>query len=290
MTLKHLAFAVFINILMGFSIIAAKTALDHIPPMLFTCMRYCTVLLVLFPLLRIHKGQMRDVIIAALLIGPIGFAVMFTGLKLSTASVSAVANQLMVPFAAVLSIFMLGEVIHWKRWLGIGLSVVGIVIIGFDPEVLHYKLGLAFVLTGALIGAFSTIYMRKLRGIPTFQMQAWVAFTGVFGMLIGTLVFEQDQIATIQTADWQDWGAVLYVGLVSSLVGHAGMFWLMKHYEVSIIAPLSLLAPISTIVFGVLLLGDVMTLRMVIGALIVLTGVLIVTVRQAKKIPPVLPD
>src|SRR5690606_22688920 len=127
---KHFLFAVFINILMGFSIIAAKAALAHIPPMLFTALRYATVLVVLFPLLKLHKGRMRDVMITALLIGPIGFAVMFTGLKLSTASVTAVANQLMIPFAAILSIFMLGEIISWKRWLGIGLAFVGIVVMG----------------------------------------------------------------------------------------------------------------------------------------------------------------
>jgi len=287
MTLKHFLFAVFINILMGFSIIAAKTALAHIPPMLFTALRYATVLVVLFPLLKLHKGRMRDVLITALLIGPVGFAIMFTGLKLSTASVTAVANQLMVPFAAILSIFMLGEIIHWKRWFGIGLSFIGIVVMSFDPEVLQYKLGLMFVIAGALIGAFSTIYMRKVREVPTFEMQAWVAFTGVIGMLLATLGLEQNQVEIIKAAEWIDWSAVLYVGLVSSLIGHAGMFWLIKHYEVSVIAPLSLLAPISTIVFGVLLLGDVMTPRMVIGALIALSGVLIVTVRQARKIPVV---
>jgi O-acetylserine/cysteine efflux transporter len=286
MSSKHLLMAFVLNIIMGFSIIAAKTALVHFPPMLFTGLRYSVVMLALFPLLKMHRGRMRDVIIAALLIGPLGFAVMFTGLKLTTASVAAVANQLMLPFAAILSIFMLGEVIHWKRWLGIALSFAGVVIMGFDPEVWHYKLGLAFVVVGALIGAFSMIYMRKLRDIPTFQMQAWVAASAMPSMLLMTLMLENNQIEILKTAAWIDWGAVLYVGLGSSMIGHAGMFYLYKHYEVSVMAPLSLLAPISTVMFGVLILGDVMTPRMIIGALVALTGVLIVTIRQAKKIPP----
>jgi O-acetylserine/cysteine efflux transporter len=287
MSPKHLVFAVFINIVMGFSIIAAKTALEHFPPLLFTGLRYAVVLICIFPLLRIQKGRMRDVIITALLIGPVGFGVMFTGLQMSTASIAAVANQLMLPFAAILSIFMLGEVIHWQRWLGIALSFVGVVIMGFDPEVLHYGWGLAIIVFGALLGAFSTIYMRKIREVPTFEVQAWVALTGVIGMAFASLALESDQLALMQTAAWIDWSAVLYVSLGSSLIGHAGSFYLLKHYEVSVVAPLMLLAPISTVVFGILLLGDVMTPRMIVGTLVALTGVLIVMLRQAKKIPPV---
>jgi len=106
-------------------------------------------------------------------------------------------------------------------------------------------------------------------------------------MAFASLALESDQLALMQTAAWIDWSAVLYVSLGSSLIGHAGSFYLLKHYEVSVVAPLMLLAPISTVVFGILLLGDVMTPRMIVGTLVALTGVLIVMLRQAKKIPPV---
>ena len=77
------------------------------------------------------------------------------------------------------------------------------------------------------------------------------------------------------------------MAFASSLVGHAGIYYLLQRYEVSTTAPLTLLAPIFTVGFSVTLLGDVLTERMIIGAVVALIGVLIVTVRQAQKGQPV---
>ena len=47
-------------------------------------------------------------------------------------------------------------------------------------------------------------------------------------------------------------------------------------------APLTLLSPVFTVFFAVMLLGEVLTTRMMIGAAIALTGVLIVSIRQKR--------
>jgi drug/metabolite transporter (DMT)-like permease len=48
---------------------------------------------------------------------------MYSGVALSgNMSSVAIAAQLGVPFATLLSIGFLGERIHWRRWLGIGMS------------------------------------------------------------------------------------------------------------------------------------------------------------------------
>ena len=51
------------------------------------------------------------------------------------------------------------------------------------------------------------------------------------------------------------WGGVLYTAIGASLIGHAGMYYLLQRYDVSVTAPLTLMAPIFGIVFGVHLFG-----------------------------------
>ena len=47
-------------------------------------------------------------------------------------------------------------------------------------------------------------------------------------------------------------------------------------------APLTLLAPVFTVFFAVTLLGELLTTRMIVGALVALTGVLVVSIRQKR--------
>ena len=97
---------------------------------------------------------------------------------------------------------------------------------------------------------------------------------------------ETGQLEIIESANLLAWAGIFYVAFASSLVGHAGIYYLLQRYEVSQTAPLTLLAPLFTVFFGVMLLDDTITTRMIIGGLVSLVGVLIVNIRQARKEEP----
>jgi drug/metabolite transporter (DMT)-like permease len=79
---------------------------------------------------------------------------MFSGIALSgNMSSVAIASQLGVPFATLLSVMLLGEQIHWRRRLGIGLAFAGVLVLGFSPEILASPRGLLIVVIAAFIGA-----------------------------------------------------------------------------------------------------------------------------------------
>jgi len=282
MTPIHLAFMMLINLIWGFALVAAKVSIDHFPPLLFAALRFILIVAVLFPFLKIHKGQMKEVIIIALCAGPIGFGFFFAGLAISDASVVAVASQLGVPFSTIMSVIFLKEQVFWKRWLGISLSFLGVMVISFDPAVFRYIDGLLLVLCSALVGSVGTIFQRQIKNVGVFELQAWVAFAAAPLMLLASFALESHQIEIIKTASMLQWSGIFYVAFASSLVGHAGIYYLLQRYEVTQTAPLTLLSPIFTVFFAVTLLGETLTERMVIGALIALSGVLIVSMRQKR--------
>jgi O-acetylserine/cysteine efflux transporter len=122
-----------------------------------------------------------------------------------------------------------------------------------------------------------------VKNIKPFEMQAWIVMISWPPLLLLSLLVEDDIPTIIANVTWVGWGAVAFAALVSNLFAHAGMFFLLQRYEVSFIAPLTLMAPIFTIFLSVAFLGDALTPRLIAGAVITTLGVLIITLRRPAE-------
>jgi drug/metabolite transporter (DMT)-like permease len=72
---------------------------------------------------------------------------------------------------------------------------------------------------------------------------------------------------------------LLFQTLIIAISSYLVWFWLLRRYLTSRLMLLSLLTPLFGVVFGAALLGDPIELRFALGAVLVLTGVLIVNLR-----------
>ena len=280
---QHLLLMLLICTIWGFNFVAAKVGVGQMPPLLFVGLRFLILLIVLSPFLKPAPGRMRDVLTIAMFNGAIHFGLMFIGVALTAASVVAVVVQLNVPFATILSVVFLGEVVRWRRWLGMACTFLGVTVISFDPHVFDSLTGVLFSAAAALSGAVAAIYMRRLTGVGMFQLQSWTAATTAPLLLLASLIFETGQLDAMANADAIGWGALLFTAFGASLIGHNGYYYLLQRYEVSLIAPLSLLSPILGVVFGVWVLGEPLTTRLLLGALIAFAGVGVLAIRG--KVP-----
>lgn len=281
MPVRDLLFLLLINVVWGLALVAAAASLKHFPPLEFTWFRFMLVSTVLVPFLRWHEGQMTRIFWIAMTGGTFNFALLFLGMHLAgKVSTVAIAGQLGVPFATIMSIIFLGEVVRWKRWTGIGLAFAGVVIIGFDPQVIDHLDGFLAVVGCAVVGSVSSILMRQIKDVPVFQMQAWIATLSWPVLMAMSLTFESGQWEAAETASLQHWGGIAYTALLSNLVAHAGFYYMLQRYEVSKITPYTLLSPLFTVVFGVTLLGEDLTWRILIGGAITLAGVAIISLRE----------
>jgi O-acetylserine/cysteine efflux transporter len=276
---QHLLLMLLICTIWGFNFVAAKVGVGQLPPLLFVGLRFLILMFVLAPYLKIAPGRMREVFLIAMFNGAIHFALMFIGVALTAASVVAVVVQLNVPFATILSIVFLGEVVKWRRWLGMACTFLGVMVISFDPHVFDSLTGVLFSAAAALSGAIAAIFMRKLTGVGMFQLQSWTAVVTAPLLLLASFIFETGQLEAIANADAIGWGALLFTALGASLIGHSGYYYLLQRYEVSLIAPLSLLSPILGVVFGVWVLSEPLTPRLMLGAAIAFAGVAILAIR-----------
>ncbi len=279
----HLWQLVLINAIWGFNIVAVKLSADRFPPVFLCFLRFMIVGLAVWPWLRVRRGEMRWLLIAATCSGGLQFAFMYSGVAISgNMSSVAIAGQLGVPFATLLSVLLLHEQIHWRRWLGIGMSFVGVFLIGFSPEVFHSWPGLLLIVIAAFIGAIGLVAIKRVHDLEPLELQAWLAWGSVPLLLPLSLLVEDGQFSSLQNAGTTGWSAVLYSALLASLVAHTSYFALIRRYPVSSVAPVTVLTPLFSVLFAVLLLGDVLDWRMIAGGLLTLCGVTVIVTRERK--------
>jgi len=280
---RDLGFLVVICLIWGFNLIAIESGLKEFPPVFFAFLRFMVLAVVLAPLLRLHRSQMGPLIVAAVLSGALNFGLLFYGMSLSdNVAAVAIASQLGLPFTTVLSVALLGEVVRWRRWLGVGMSFAGVLLMGFDPGMFAQGAALLWVSASAFVGALGLIAIKRVTGVRPVELQAWFAMASWPVLLVMTLMLERGQFAAVQNAGAVAWLSVAYVALLSSLVGHTGYYYLIQRYPVSSVAPVTVLSPLFSVMFSITLLRTPLTPRLVAGGIVTLLGVLIIAAREKK--------
>jgi len=70
-----------------------------------------------------------------------------------------------------------------------------------------------------------------------------------------------------------------------SIFGHGMFYDLMKRYEVTQIAPLTLMTPVWAVVIGSALLHEPLTPQLLTGGALALTGVFMIAIRRNIRFP-----
>ena len=265
--------------------ITSKLALQEFPPLLFTGLRLCLLALLLAAFIkRPAREQWPRLAAVALCNGVLHFGLSFWALSLSkTIASPAILMQSYVPMATLLAWWLLGERFHWRTGAAIGLSFLGVLVLGFDPSVLHSPAALVLMLCSAFFLAVGTVLMRNLKGMDLFSQQGWTALIGVLPLLAASALLEPPMGAAIAHASWVAWLGVVYAAIVASLLGHGLYYVLLQRHPVAQVTPYLLAAPLLATLLGIVFLHDRVGPRLWLGGAMVLGGVLIIGLRNLAK-------
>jgi drug/metabolite transporter (DMT)-like permease len=180
---------------------------------------------------------------------------------------------------------MLGEQIRWRRGIGIAMSLIGVLIVMWDPEGFQVSTGLLFVAGSAFSGSLGTIMLKQMETIRPLRFQAWVGLSTLVFCGVLSALFEPGQVEAGLEAGWPFLILVLLSALCTSVFAHTMYYALIQRYEANLIASLSLMSPLFTIGLGVLITHDRFDLRMAVGSIVALVGVLVIAVRPNRAMP-----
>lgn len=268
--------------------LTSKLALREFPPLLFTGLRLCLLAILLAAFIkRPAAGQWPRLAAVALCNGVLHFGLSFWALSLSATIASpAIVMQSYVPMATLLAWWLLGERVQWRTGTAIVVSFLGVLVLGFDPAVLHNPAALLMMLVSALFLATGTVLMRGLRGMDMFSQQGWTAVIGVAPLLLASRMIEPHPLQVIASASWVAWAGVAYAAVVASLLGHGIYYLLMQRHPVAQVTPYLLATPLLASLLGIWLLHDQVGIRLWIGGAMVLGGVLAIALRNLTKSRP----
>lgn len=269
-------------------------ALQEMPPFLFTGLRMALLAALLVPFLkRPAPGQWPRLLAVCLLNGVLHFGLSFWALRASGNLASpAIVMQSYVPIAALLAWWLLGERFGWRTGAGIGISFMGVLVLGLDPLVLQNPTALGVMLVSAAFLSLGTVLMRGIAGQTGLSMQGWTAVLGVGPLFAISLAFEPMAVPAFNGSSWVAWAGVGYSALISSALGHGLYFGLVQRHPIAVVTPYLLLVPVLAVALGILFYGDRPGPRLFLGGAMVLGGVLAIALRAKTKHrqPPVASD
>src|SRR6056297_2362554 len=138
--------------------IASAIAVDHLPPITTTALRFAMVLALLWPWLRLPaRDQWLNLLAACWCMGALHFSLVFSALSRSAdVSSLAILLQVYVPMSTLLAVLILGERIGWRTGSGIALAFSGVLVVGLDPLVLSQLDVVGLALASAFFLALGT--------------------------------------------------------------------------------------------------------------------------------------
>ncbi len=280
----------------GLSQVAAKVTLTQVPPLLQSGLRSVGAALLLLLWSRWRglsvfgsDGTGRAGLLAGVLFA-VEFGCIFVGLQFTTASRMSVFLYL-APFVVALGMPLIArsEKLAPLQMAGLVLAFGGVVWAfaeGFTQAAAGplQWLGDALGLVGAVLWALTTLLVRGTRlasALPEKTLLYQLVVSGVVLMLASALsaeVWPRSLSLSVSLL------LLFQIGVVT-FASYLAWFWLVRHYPATRVSAFTLLTPIFGLLAGVLLLGELLTLRLVVALLAVCAGIAVVNLATRPAAP-----
>ena len=78
------------------------------------------------------------------------------------------------------------------------------------------------------------------------------------------------------------WGAVAYLIIAGSIIGYSTFAWLMRHSTPARVATYAYVNPLVAVILGWLILGEPVTSRVLLAAVLVVAAVVLITIERTR--------
>ncbi len=274
----------FVTFCWGSSYLFMKEGLGSLEPYNLIALRFGIAFLAAFLLLRqrlhITKAALRYGFVLGLLIF-LGFAALTAGLQYTTTSNAGFLVSLMVVFIPLIEAVCCKKRICLPTLGGISLSVLGIAFLTLQGG-LSLNPGDILCLLSAFCNAVQVLYIaHTLRQADALTLG--ILQLGFAGLLAAgaSLLLETPQLPASATG----WIAILYLGLICSAFGFIAQIIAQKYTSPERVGILFCLEPVFAAALGVLCLNEHFGLGSLIGASLVLAGVILSSQQKDEPEP-----
>lgn len=249
-------------------------------------------------LLNVYSGKLREipralatkpgriVCLSALIGGPVGMTGYLLGIAHAGAAYAMSISAVYPAVGSILAVIILKERTSPRAWIGITISMIGAIIVGYtQPDVQnfpHFYLGLSLALLAAVGWGFesvlSTYGMDVLDPDVTINIRQIVSFS-TYAVIALPLVRGYSLLSQV---------AVSKAGLVMAASGLCGALSYWSWYKalnmtgVGRAMALSITYALWGILYGVILTDLKITQNLIVGAVVIFIGTLLVVAKPGE--------
>lgn len=279
---RDVSIGMIVVILWGLNFIAIKLGLANMPPLLLATIRFIVVCFPAIFFLPRPPVEWKWLIALGLTLNVGQFTFLFMGVKLGMpAGLSSLVHQSQAFFTLFFASFLIGEKWKWNHIVGLIIATIGMFVVGAQQGSSMTLIGFWLTLfASASWGAGNVAMRRATQGVPSFSMLSLVVWAGAIAILplgILSLIIEGPHVwkIALNSINWVTVISIIYLAYVASLVGYGLWGKLLSRYPAAVVSPFSLLVPVIGMSSSALFLKETFTLWQIIGALIVMLGLLV---------------
>ncbi|AVO54770.1 EamA family transporter [Ectopseudomonas mendocina] len=278
MSPKDLLLALLVIVVWGLNFVVIKVGLHGMPPMLMGALRF---MLAAFPaILFVRRPQvpLRWMLAYGMTISLGQFACLFYAMYVGMpAGLASLVLQSQAFFTLFFAALFLGERLRGSNLFGLLVAASGLVLIGLQGGHTMTLAGFALTIAAASMWALGNVVTRKLGKVNLVGLVVWGSLIPPLPFLALSLWLEGPELIgqSLRTLNLDSMLVLAYLAFGATILGYGLWSRLLSRYPASQVAPFSLLVPVVGISSAALLLGERLGPLQMIGAALVMVGLLI---------------
>ena len=285
-------FTIFLCVIFGSNAVAVKIAFSGMGVFTTAAVRFAIAAFAIYLWARItgqtialKKGQIHQVMIFSALF-TVQLSLFYLGLSKSNASRGTLLANLLPFFILFLAHFFIpGDRITRRKFFGILLGFSGVVFMFIDEEAIQagFRTGDLIILGAVIIWSCSTVYLKRIiTTFPPFQLVLYSTLFSVPLFLAEALLWDNAMIFNLDAAVI---GAMLYQSLITASFGFVAWNTMLKKYGAVSLHAFVFIMPIAGVALGGLVLGEPITVKILLALTFIVLGIFVVHWRSKKELP-----
>jgi len=236
----------------------------------------------------IKKGQAYQLLFISMVF-TVQLSLFYLGLSKTLASRGTLLVNLQPFFVLLMAhYFIAGDQITTRKIVGMVLGFAGVVFVFLEKKGMtsDFQVGDLIIMAAAFLWAGNAVYTKRI--IENFDPFHFVLYPMVFSVpffFLGGFLWDGTMISYV---DARILGSLVYQSLVTASFGFVAWMTLLQKYGAVALHSFIFVMPISGVLLGGRVLGEPMTHKILLALICVVSGILVVHLKQ-KKFPPIFP-
>lgn len=270
---RDVALASCMIFLWGSNYAVAKLGLGQIPPFLFLSTRFALTAILLAPFIKWRIPPLQGIGVYAVIVGLAHFGTLFYALRHTDAATVIILSQVSVPLITILGAFLLGEKLRARHMLGIVIATSGLAVVAGSPGFAGGLGIVACILVSATAWAVGTVWMKAQVNLPSSEINFWLAALSAPMLYALSVLAGERPLEILPEIPPLSALTIFYQAFFTVIVGYGIWNFLVRKYEVNLVAPLTMLVPFTGILVAFLVLGESLSTPKIVGGCITMLGV-----------------